>query len=66
MLETKNKPEIDIFENHLNHLIMDISSEKAEVMKRFEQVHDISLIRVIKNILDCLGCFWAYLLFIYQ
>lgn len=31
---------------------MDISSEKAEVMKRFEQVHDISLIRVIKNILD--------------
>jgi predicted transcriptional regulator len=31
---------------------MDISSEKAEVIKRFEQIHDISLIRAIKNLLD--------------
>lgn len=31
---------------------MDISSEKAEIMKRFEQVHDASLIQAIKNLLD--------------
>jgi predicted transcriptional regulator len=31
---------------------MDISSEKAEIMRRFEQIHDLSLIQAIKNILD--------------
>ena len=31
---------------------MDISSEKAEIMRRFEEIHDISLIRAIKNLLD--------------
>ncbi|HLT73364.1 MAG TPA: hypothetical protein VKZ75_11965 [Cyclobacteriaceae bacterium] len=31
---------------------MDISSEKAEIMRRFEQIHDISLIQAIKNLLD--------------
>ena len=31
---------------------MDISSEKAEIMRRFEQIHDISLIKAIKNLLD--------------
>jgi predicted transcriptional regulator len=31
---------------------MDISSEKAEIMRRFEQIHDISLINAIKNLLD--------------
>ena len=31
---------------------MDVSSEKAEVMKQVEQIHDISLIRAIKNLLD--------------
>jgi predicted transcriptional regulator len=31
---------------------MDISSEKAEIMKRFEQIRDISLIRAIKTLLD--------------
>lgn len=39
-------------ENNYNQKIMDISSEKAEIMKRFEQIHDISLIRAIKNLLD--------------
>jgi predicted transcriptional regulator len=31
---------------------MDISSEKAEIMRRFEQIHDLSLIQAIKSILD--------------
>jgi len=31
---------------------MDIGAEKAEVLKRFEQVYDLSLIRAIKNLLD--------------
>jgi predicted transcriptional regulator len=31
---------------------MDISSEKAEIMRRFEQVHDTSLIQAIKSLLD--------------
>lgn len=31
---------------------MDFTTEKAEVLKRFEMVHDISLIRAIKNLLD--------------
>ena len=31
---------------------MDISSEKAEIIKRFEQIHDLSLIGAIKNLLD--------------
>jgi hypothetical protein len=31
---------------------MDIQAEKAEVIKRFEEVTDISLIRAIKNLLD--------------
>ena len=31
---------------------MDISSEKAEVMKQVEQIHDISLVRAVKNLLD--------------
>lgn len=31
---------------------MDISSEKAEIIKRFEQVYDASLIQAIKNLLD--------------
>ncbi len=31
---------------------MDISSEKAKIMRRFEQVHDASLIEAIKNLLD--------------
>ena len=31
---------------------MDISSEKAEVMKQVEQINDISLIRAVKNLLD--------------
>jgi hypothetical protein len=31
---------------------MDISSEKAEIMKRFEQVQDASLIQAIKSLLD--------------
>jgi predicted transcriptional regulator len=32
--------------------VMDISSEKAEIMRRFEQVYDASLIQAIKNLLD--------------
>ena len=35
-----------------NKKAMDISSEKEEIMRRFEQIHDISLIRAIKNLLD--------------
>ena len=31
---------------------MDITSEKAEIIKRFEQVNDASLIQAIKSILD--------------
>lgn len=31
---------------------MDISAEKAEIMRRFEEVNDVSLIRAIKSILD--------------
>ncbi|MFM8739138.1 MAG: hypothetical protein ACKOC0_02915 [Cytophagales bacterium] len=31
---------------------MDISSEKAEVLQRVEQVNDLALIRAIKNLLD--------------
>ncbi len=31
---------------------MDITSEKAEIMRRFEQVQDASLIQAIKSLLD--------------
>ncbi len=31
---------------------MDIGAEKAEVLKRFEKVYDLSLIRAVKNLLD--------------
>jgi hypothetical protein len=31
---------------------MNTTAEKAEVLKRFEEVHDPSLIRAIKNLLD--------------
>lgn len=31
---------------------MDIGEEKAEVLKRFEKVNDLSLIRAVKNLLD--------------
>ncbi len=31
---------------------MDITSEKAEIIKRFEQVNDASLIQAIKSLLD--------------
>jgi predicted transcriptional regulator len=31
---------------------MDIKNEKEEVLRRFEKVHDLSLIRAIKNLLD--------------
>jgi hypothetical protein len=31
---------------------MDLSSEKAEIIKRFEQINDLSLINAIKNLLD--------------
>jgi predicted transcriptional regulator len=31
---------------------MDIATEKDEVLKRFERVNDLSLIRAIKNLLD--------------
>jgi predicted transcriptional regulator len=31
---------------------MNIATEKAEVLKRFEKVYDPSLIRAIKNMLD--------------
>ncbi len=31
---------------------MNIATEKAEVLKRFENVNDLSLIRAIKNLLD--------------
>jgi len=31
---------------------MNISSEKAEIIKRFEQINDASLIQAIKNLLD--------------
>ena len=31
---------------------MDIISEKAEIVRRLEQIHDISLIHAIRNLLD--------------
>jgi len=31
---------------------MDLTSEKAEIVKRFEQVNDASLIQAIKSLLD--------------
>lgn len=31
---------------------MDIGAEKAEVLKRFENVNDLSLIKAIRNLLD--------------
>lgn len=31
---------------------MDITSEKAEIIKRVEKVHDASLIQAIKSLLD--------------
>jgi predicted transcriptional regulator len=31
---------------------MDIGAEKAEVLKRFEKVYDLALIRAVKNLLD--------------
>ena len=31
---------------------MDIQAEKANIIKRFEQVNDITLIKTIKNLLD--------------
>jgi predicted transcriptional regulator len=31
---------------------MDIGAEKEEVLKRFEKVYDLSLVRAIKNLLD--------------
>ena len=31
---------------------MDGGAEKAEVLKRFEKVYDLSLIRAVKNLLD--------------
>ncbi len=31
---------------------MDLASEKAEIVKRFEQVNDASLIQAIKSLLD--------------
>ena len=31
---------------------MNIGAEKAEVIKRIEKVHDLSLIRAVKNLLD--------------
>lgn len=31
---------------------MDIGAEKAEVLKRFEKVYDLSLIRAVRNLLD--------------
>ena len=31
---------------------MSISSEKAEIIKRFEQINHVSLIQAIKNLLD--------------
>lgn len=31
---------------------MDVAAEKAEVLKRFEKVHDLSLIMAVKNLLD--------------
>ena len=31
---------------------MDISAEKAEIIKRFQQVQDIDLIHAIKSLLD--------------
>lgn len=31
---------------------MDIGAEKAEVLKRFEKVYDLSLVRAVKNLLD--------------
>jgi predicted transcriptional regulator len=31
---------------------MDIGAEKEEVLRRFEKVHDLALIRAIKNLLD--------------
>ncbi len=31
---------------------MNIQDEKAEVIKRFEEVSDLSLIRAVKNLLD--------------
>jgi hypothetical protein len=31
---------------------MDLSSEKADIIRRFEQINDLSLINAIKNLLD--------------
>ena len=31
---------------------MDISAEKEEIIRRFNQVHDIGLIKAIKSLLD--------------
>lgn len=31
---------------------MDVANEKAEVLKSFEKVNDLSLIRAVKNLLD--------------
>jgi predicted transcriptional regulator len=31
---------------------MDLTAEKAEIIKRFEQIQDVSLIQAIKNLLD--------------
>jgi predicted transcriptional regulator len=31
---------------------MDIGAEKEEVLKRFEKIYDLSLIRAVKNLLD--------------
>jgi predicted transcriptional regulator len=31
---------------------MDLTSEKAEIIKRFEQVNDASLIQAVKSLLD--------------
>jgi len=38
--------------DHYKNKVMDISSEKAEIMRRFEQVQDASLVQAIKNLLD--------------
>lgn len=31
---------------------MDLAAEKEEIIKRFNQVHDLALIKAIKNLLD--------------
>ncbi len=41
-----------IFFKQENPKHMDIGAEKAEVIKRFEKVYDLSLIRAVKNLLD--------------